>query len=275
MGEKDRPFFRKVCVFDVSQAVRIPRFESVSKSHDRMSGPEKGVITKGIFSLEESLESLQSLNALESLENDWILLCFPESGDSLNSLESLNSLKSLENGLFWKDPFSKRPLFPNPTMPLGFRTHPSIRDVPAKFFVMSRLKRLVLPGFKGGDDLFERYPFMWKIPAGRKVSWRRKKDQCLCSFSGNGFCRNPRGIFLNKFPGEFWRGFFQEKALKCRNPRGIFSYEFPVEFCGGIFLVDFIGPFSLETNRKKNPPQHPQQNSNQNLGVSRPKFTLR
>ena len=35
------------------------------------SGPEKGVITKGVFSLEgslESLESLESLNALESLE---------------------------------------------------------------------------------------------------------------------------------------------------------------------------------------------------------------
>ena len=32
------------------------------------SGPEKGVITKGVFSLEESLESLKSLNSLESLE---------------------------------------------------------------------------------------------------------------------------------------------------------------------------------------------------------------
>ena len=28
------------------------------------SGPEKGVITKGVFSLEESLESLESLNCL-------------------------------------------------------------------------------------------------------------------------------------------------------------------------------------------------------------------
>ena len=45
------------------------------------SGPEKGVITKGVFSLEESLESLKSLNALESLENGRILLNFPESGD--------------------------------------------------------------------------------------------------------------------------------------------------------------------------------------------------
>ena len=61
------------------------------------SGPEKGVITKGVFSLEESLESL---NSLESLENGRILLYFQESGDSLKSLESLNSLESLENGLF-------------------------------------------------------------------------------------------------------------------------------------------------------------------------------
>ena len=55
------------------------------------SGPEKGVITKGVFSLEESLESLDSL---KSLENGRILLCFPQSG---GSLESLNSL---ESGLF-------------------------------------------------------------------------------------------------------------------------------------------------------------------------------
>ena len=61
------------------------------------SGPEKGVITKGVFSLEGSLESLKSLNALESLEDGRILLCFPQSG---GSLESLNSLESLENGLF-------------------------------------------------------------------------------------------------------------------------------------------------------------------------------
>ena len=59
-----------------------------------VSGPEKGVITKGVFSLQESLESL---NSLESLENGRILLCFPQSG---GFLESLNSLDSLENGLF-------------------------------------------------------------------------------------------------------------------------------------------------------------------------------
>ena len=82
--------------------------------HILWSGPEKGVITKGVFSLEESLESLKSLNSLKSLDNGRSLLCFPQSGDSLESLESLNSLESLENGLFWKDPFSKRPLFPNP-----------------------------------------------------------------------------------------------------------------------------------------------------------------
>ena len=44
------------------------------------SGAEKGVNTKGVFSLEESLESL---NSLESLENGRILLCFPQSGGSL------------------------------------------------------------------------------------------------------------------------------------------------------------------------------------------------
>ena len=44
------------------------------------SGPEKGVITKGVFSLEESLESLKSLGSLESLESGRILICFPQSG---------------------------------------------------------------------------------------------------------------------------------------------------------------------------------------------------
>ena len=69
-------------------------------SENANSGPEKGVITKGVFSPEESLEPLKSLNSLESLENDRILLCFPQSGNSLKSLESLGSLDSLENGLF-------------------------------------------------------------------------------------------------------------------------------------------------------------------------------
>ena len=55
------------------------------------------IITKGVFSLEEPLESQKSL---ESLKNGRILLCFPQSRDSLESLESLKSLESLENGLF-------------------------------------------------------------------------------------------------------------------------------------------------------------------------------
>ena len=69
------------------------RFIGGSWSSDR----KKGSLRKGSFSLEESLESLKSLNSLESLGNGWILLYFPESGDSLKSLESLNSLESLEN----------------------------------------------------------------------------------------------------------------------------------------------------------------------------------
>ena len=56
------------------------------------SGPEKGVITKGVSSLEESLGSLKSQHSLESPENGRILLYFPQPGGSLKSLESLNSL---------------------------------------------------------------------------------------------------------------------------------------------------------------------------------------
>ena len=61
------------------------------------SGPEKGVITKGVLSMEVSLEIPKSLHSRASLDNGQILLCFPQSE---TSLESLNSLESLENGLF-------------------------------------------------------------------------------------------------------------------------------------------------------------------------------
>ena len=47
----------------------------MNKSHE--SGLEKGVITKEVFSLEESL-----LNSLESLENGRTFLCFAQSGES-------------------------------------------------------------------------------------------------------------------------------------------------------------------------------------------------
>ena len=45
--------------------------------------PEKGVITKGVFSLEEFLKPLKSLNSLECLDNGRLLLCFPQSVGSL------------------------------------------------------------------------------------------------------------------------------------------------------------------------------------------------
>ena len=64
--------------------------------------------------------------------------------------------------------------------------------------------------------------------------------------SREGFCRNLRGFFPNKFPGEFCHGFF-----------------------GG-----FLGAFFLGRNRRKKSPKNPRQNSNQNLGVSLPKSTL-
>ena len=40
------------------------------------------------------------------------------------------------------------------------------------------------------------------------------------------------------------------------------------------FLVDFLGPFSLEIIGGKNPPKNPRKFSNQNLGVSGPKSKL-
>ena len=59
------------------------------------SGLERGVITKGVFSLEEAPESLKFIDSLESLENCRILLCFPQSGGSLEYLDSQESLNSL------------------------------------------------------------------------------------------------------------------------------------------------------------------------------------
>ena len=64
------------------------------------SGPEKGVITKGVSSLAESLESLKSQDSLESPANGRIPFCFPQSVGSLETLESLTSLETLDNGLF-------------------------------------------------------------------------------------------------------------------------------------------------------------------------------
>ena len=75
------------------------------------SGPEKGVTTKGVFSLEESLESLESLeflDSLESLENGRSLIYFSQSG---GSLESLNSLETLEMDFPEKTPFLEKDRF--------------------------------------------------------------------------------------------------------------------------------------------------------------------
>ena len=105
------PFLQKKSVFGGHMAgnhrysmgaVRAQESRTLANFHkkgflslkSKLSRPEKGVITKGVFSPEESLESLESLNSLESLDNGGILLYFPQSGGSLESLESL------ENGLF-------------------------------------------------------------------------------------------------------------------------------------------------------------------------------
>ena len=71
-------------------------------------GPKAPIITKGVFSLEESLESPKSLDFLKSLENGRLLLYFHSLGGFLESSKLSNISR---NGLFWKEPFSKRPLF--------------------------------------------------------------------------------------------------------------------------------------------------------------------
>ena len=56
--------------------------------------------------------------------------------------------------------------------------------------------------------------------------------------------------------------------------REFFRTKSQVNFAGDVF-VDFFGPFSLDKNRRtKSTKKNPRQNSNRNLGVSRPKSTL-
>ena len=78
-------------------------------------GNGKRVITKGVFSLEKSLEFLKS-SQFSRISRKWCrnLLCFPQSGGSLKTLESLNAPESLvkkmdffEKTTFPKTLFSK------------------------------------------------------------------------------------------------------------------------------------------------------------------------
>ena len=81
------------------------------------------------------------------------------------------------------------------------------------------------------------------------------------------------------FPSENSQEISTNYRLLHRNITGaaIFPNKFPGEFCKG-FFGGFLGPFLLLKQtffvRGKNAPKNPQQNSNQNLGASRTKFTL-
>ena len=78
------------------KGVRLNNRTETNRMKGAFSGTEERVITKGITSLEESLEiSKKSLHALESLENGRMFLCL-----SLQRLTSLEALESLENGHF-------------------------------------------------------------------------------------------------------------------------------------------------------------------------------
>ena len=56
------PFYTRACLWSfLSKQKEIERTVCAKENH--LSGLEKGVITKGVFSLEQSLESLKSLNS--------------------------------------------------------------------------------------------------------------------------------------------------------------------------------------------------------------------
>ena len=98
----------------VSIQAQRARGEASKCREAQIRGRKRGHYERGLFAGEISGISKISKFSRKSLENGRNLLSFPESGGSLETLESLNSPESLENGLFWKDSFSKRPLFPNP-----------------------------------------------------------------------------------------------------------------------------------------------------------------
>ena len=66
----------------------------------------EGVITKGVFSLEESLESLISQNFRETLGNGRLLLYFPQSLSKFSKLS--RQWTFLQRPLFQKTPFSEQ-----------------------------------------------------------------------------------------------------------------------------------------------------------------------
>ena len=78
-----------------------------------LSGLEKGVITKGVFSLQESLESLKSLDSLESLENgpDSPLFSTVWGFSKLSRISKFSRISRkwtfLKRPLFQKTPFSE------------------------------------------------------------------------------------------------------------------------------------------------------------------------
>ena len=142
-----------LCVFphkEWPEKKHINKFLAPTQSRDNPTNlfmfirdRKKGVITKGVFSLKKSLESLDSL---ESLENGWTFLCFPQAGGSLESLESLNSLESLENGRSSKDPFSKRPLFPEFVYVYVWFLSLKISSVQTRCIVKARLRKVRFSG---------------------------------------------------------------------------------------------------------------------------------
>ena len=97
-----------------AQTLRGPCLQSLPTDLSLVTG-EKGLITKGVFSLEESLVSRKSLNSLESQQKWSDSPLFSTLGGSLESLESPKSLKSLEAlkniDIFHKDPFAKKGTF--------------------------------------------------------------------------------------------------------------------------------------------------------------------
>ena len=96
--------------------------------------------------------------------------------------------------------------------------------------------------------------------------FKRRFTGWWSSRGGNSYLDGGTSALLVGFQSRARKGFY-------RNARGIFPNKFPSEFCCGLF-VDLGGGGHFPWTKSREEKKNIRQNSNQNLGASRPKSTL-
>ena len=96
---------------------------------------------------------------------------------------------------------------------------------------------------------------------------------CLCASFFPDWCPAPLQFFPRIFRGLFIKTRFLQKSEGHFFEQTIEDWSW-VNFAGDFWLI-FSGLFLEKRWKKAHPPKNPWQNSNQNLGVSRAKFTCK